>query len=319
MIYSRLLMRVAASVVNARRERLAHRISTEGYLPLADLCKDLGVSLATARRDLAHLQSKGRIARIRGGALPRERTGEVHDRPARPVRAETDSIATLFESGGATALKKEICEMGRRCWIRGFIEGSSGNFSARLGDYFLSTPTGVSKGFMRPEMICLVDGDGRQVAAHGNWQRTEEIHSHLAIYHSVPMAASVAHAHPVHATAFSVSGIEPPRGLLPEVELFASPIVRADYRMPGSADLSIIIGKLAPGHQSILLRNHGLICWGATIEDAYFKLEISEAYCRTVAVAAQLPGRQTAIPADEMKSLLDLKRRLGIPDARLNT
>lgn len=305
-------MRVSQKVIEARYRRLIGMVDASGYVALADLCRDLGISEVTARRDLARLEEAGRLIRVPGGAVPAESGAK-----AVAGKAVSEAIATLFESEGAQALKAAICEMGRRCWARGFTEGNGGNFSARLGDHFLCTPTGVGKGFMTPDMICLVDSGGRQIAGHGAWQCTSEIFAHLAIYRVVPTAASVAHAHPVHATAFAISGIEPPRGLLPEVEIFVGPIVRADYRMPGSSELGAIIEKLAPGHQSILLRNHGLICWGATVEDAYFKLEITESYCRTLAVAAQLPGRQTTIPPDELAKLLELKKRLGIPDARL--
>ena len=312
-------MKVAASIVNARREKAANRIATQGFLPLADLCEELGVSLATARRDLACLQSEGRIARVHGGAMPIGGKPEVAPQVRRKVHSSSSSIASLFESSGAEALKEAICEMGRRSWMRGFTEGNGGNLSVRLGDHFLCTPTGVSKGFMKPEMICLVDSEGRQVASNSIWQRTSEILTHLAIYHAEPMATAVVHAHPVHATAFAISGIEPPRGLLPEIEMFVGPIVRADYRMPGSPELGEIIARLAPGHQSILLRNHGLICWGTNIEDAYFKLEITESYCQTLTIAAQLPGRLTTIPQEELKSLLDLKRKMGLPDARFTS
>lgn len=310
-------MKVSAEVVDARRERLANKIATEGFIPLADICRDLGISPATGRRDLANLHSKGRIARIRGGALPRAAGAGSVRSSARSLRVSDPSIVRLFESRGAMGLKESICEIGRRFWTRGFIEGNGGNLSVRLGDFFLCTPSGVSKGFMTPEMICLVDAEGRQVASHAHWRPTSEILTHLAIYGATPLAAGVAHAHPVHATAFALSGIEPPRGLLPEVELFAGPIVRADYRMPGSPELSAIVASLAPGHQSILLRNHGLICWGTTIEDAGFKIEITDSYCHMLAVAAQLPGRQTSIPPDDLAALLEMKRRLGIPDARL--
>jgi L-fuculose-phosphate aldolase len=81
--------------------------------------------------------------------------------------------------------------------------------------------------------------------------------------------------------------------------------------------MSEILGKLAPQHQSILMGNHGVICWGVSVEDAYFKMEITDSYCRTLWVAAQLPTKRTVIPPDEVKKLLDLKQKLGLPDDRL--
>lgn len=230
--------------------------------------------------------------------------------------AKADALA-LFNSAEAKKLKEEICEMGRRCWIRDYNDGNGGNLSARLGDYFLCTPTGVSKGFLKPDMICLVDLDGNQLAGNAKWKRTSEILSHLGIYKTVPAAAAVAHAHPIHATAFAMAGIEPPQCLIPEVEVFVGTIPVAEYKTPGSPEMSVLLGKLAPLHQAILMGNHGVITWGTSVEDAYFKMEITDSYCRTLWVASQLPSKRTVIPPDEVRKLLDMKQKMGLPDDRL--
>ena len=235
-------------------------------------------------------------------------------KPAAPI-AKTEILA-LFNSPLAKKLKDDLCEIGSRCWKRDYNDGNGGNISARLGNYFLCTPTGVSKGFMKPDMICLVDIEGNQLAGNGAWKRTSEILSHLGIYKTVPTAASVVHAHPIHATAFAMAGIEPPRCLIPEVEVFVGTIPVAEYKTPGSPQMSEILGRLAPDHQAILMGNHGVICWGVSVEDAYFKMEITDSYCRTLWVASQLPTKRTVIPKDEVKILLDLKKKLGLPDER---
>lgn len=242
--------------------------------------------------------------------------GEAGPVPAPAPAAAKADAAVLFNSAEAKRLKEEICEMGRRCWLRDYNDGNGGNISARLGEYFLCTPTGISKGFMKPEQICLVDADGNQVAGNGKWKRTSEIMSHLGIYRTVPAAAAVVHAHPIHATAFAMAGIEPPRCLIPEVEVFVGTIPLAEYKTPGSPQMSELLGKLAPQHQAILMGNHGVICWGTSVEDAYFKMEITDSYCRTIWVAAQLPTKRTIIPPDEVKKLIDMKKGLGLPDER---
>lgn len=232
-----------------------------------------------------------------------------------PAMSKGDVLA-LFNSPLAKKLKDDIVEIGSRCWKRDYNDGNGGNISARLGNYFLCTPTGVSKGFMKPDMICLVDIEGTQLAGNAPWKRTSEILSHLGIYKTVPTAASVVHAHPIHATAFAMAGLEPPQCLIPEVEVFVGTIPIAEYKTPGSPQMSKILGELAPHHQSILMGNHGVICWGTSVEDAYFKMEITDSYCRTLWVAAQLPSKRTVIPKDEVKILLDLKKKLGLPDER---
>lgn len=313
-------MKVAASVVASRRDRLAETIAAEGFAPLATLCRKLGVSMATARRDLAHLHKQGSISRVRGGAMQRRRGagGDAQAGFPAAVRAEDDTIRALFNSHDAGALKEALCEAGRRCWRRGLVDGASGHFSARFGEHVLCTPAGVGRGAMRPEMICLVDSTGRQVASHGNWRRSPEVLADLAIYRASPLAAAVAHAHPPHATAYAACEVGPPPGLLAEFEVLAGPLARVDYRMPGSPELASLVGEAATRHSSILMRNHGVICWGASVDDACLKLETTEAYCHTAAIAAHLPGRLSPIPPAELAALLEAKRRLGIPDPRLS-
>jgi L-fuculose-phosphate aldolase len=62
-------------------------------------------------------------------------------------------------------LKEQICETGRRVYHRGFAAANDGNISVRLNDReILCTPTMVSKGFMKPEDLCKVDYEGKQLA-----------------------------------------------------------------------------------------------------------------------------------------------------------
>lgn len=220
----------------------------------------------------------------------------------------------LFNSPEAQSLKQQICDIGRRIWMREYCDGNGGNISCRLGpDRFLVTPTGVSKGFMTPEMISLVDGKGNQLC--GTWKRSSEFMTHLAIYDNAPEAFSVCHAHPCHAGAFAIKELQPPARLIPELEVFVGTVAVATYETPGSPEIAASIAPLAPKHQSIIMGCHGVICWGKSVEDAYFKMEITDAYCRTVILAQALPGR-AAIPAEKLPELLEIKKKMGLPDDR---
>ncbi len=62
-------MKVPLHIVKARRERLALMLRQQQYLPLAEVCARLGISEATARRDLVALEQDHAITRTRGGAI----------------------------------------------------------------------------------------------------------------------------------------------------------------------------------------------------------------------------------------------------------
>src|SRR5688500_20049397 len=82
-------------------------------------------------------------------------------------------------------LKEQMCEIGRRIWLKGCCAGNEGNHSYRIGENkVLCTPTGISKGFLRPDDICTVDLEGKQLS--GKRKRTSEILIHLPIYKARP-------------------------------------------------------------------------------------------------------------------------------------
>jgi len=83
-----------------------------------------------------------------------------------------------------TRLKLQICEVGRRLWHRAYVDGNGGNIAVRVGEGLaLCTPTLVSKGFMKPEDLCLVDLEGKQLV--GAKKRTSENSDALA-NHEIP-------------------------------------------------------------------------------------------------------------------------------------
>lgn len=107
-------MRVALHIVNDRRERLRSLIRQDGFIPVAEICRQLNVSEATARRDLASVAETGDIGRTRGGALAdynmrfaslSERTQRARAaklRIAHTAAALVPSHSTLFLDAGTT-------------------------------------------------------------------------------------------------------------------------------------------------------------------------------------------------------------------------
>ena len=105
----------------------------------------------------------------------------------------------------------------------------------------------VSKGFMKPEDICKVDYDGKQLA--GTRKRTSEVLLHLAVYKHRPDVNAVVHCHPPHATAFAVAHEPIPKCVLPEVEVFLGEVPIAKYETPGDQKFADTIVPLRQGLQ----------------------------------------------------------------------
>lgn len=226
-----------------------------------------------------------------------------------------EAIEAFFNSPELSVLKERICDMGRRIWEKNYCDGNGGNITIRVGDNLvLCTPTLISKGFIEMDDVCMVDLDGNQVA--GTRKRTSEVNTHLAIMKATPDAKSCVHAHPIHATAFAIAGVKPPTCLIPEPEVFLGEIALAHYETPGTPENAKAVGALAPNHQSIIMQNHGVICWGKDVEDAYWKMENTEAYCNTVYIASQLGHGLNTYGGNKLQELIAIRRSLGMPDQR---
>jgi len=238
--------------------------------------------------------------------------------PARTLssRSPKAELESLFHSAYCLDVKEQICEIGRRLWQREYVDGNGGNIAVRVGeDLAVCTPTLVSKGFMKPADLCLVDFQGNQLA--GAKPRTSEILMHLQIMAKLPQAKATVHCHPPYATGFAVVGIEPPSCLIPEYEVFAS-VALAPYRTPGTPEMGKLVADLVEHHNVVLMANHGVVSWSPnSVEEAYFKMEIVEAYCRTVLVTAQLGKPPNTFTPEQMRDLLKIKASLNIPDPRI--
>jgi L-fuculose-phosphate aldolase len=237
--------------------------------------------------------------------------------PAKTLTSKSSKaeLEAFFNSPYAHSLKEQLCDIGRRLWGRAYVDGNGGNIAIRVGeDIALCTPTLVSKGFMKPEDMCLVDFEGNQLA--GVKKRTSEILMHLQIMKRQPKAVATCHCHPPYSTGFAVAGLVPPTCMIPEYEVFASVAV-APYRTPGTPEMGQLVADLVDKHNTILMANHGVVSWSHNnVEDAYFKMEILEAYCRTVLVTAQLGKPPQTMTPTQLQDLLKIKQSLGIPDPR---
>lgn len=209
-------------------------------------------------------------------------------------------------------LRKDIIEVGRRIWQRGYVAANDGNISARLGpDLFLTTPTGVSKGFMTPEMIVKVNGRGERLT--GDSKPSSELKLHLAVYRDRPDVQAVVHAHPPVSTAFAVAGIPLSKCTLPEVIISLGRIPLAEYGTPSTEELPASIGNVLRDHNAFLLENHGVLVLGPDVYSAYHRLETVEHFA-AISLAARQLGRERELPANRVSQLMEVREKLGIKD-----
>ena len=210
------------------------------------------------------------------------------------------------------ALRRDIVEIGRRLWMRGFVASNDGNISVRTGaDRLLMTPASVSKGFMTPEMMVVTDLDGKVVEAAPGRKPSSEALMHLVAYRERPDVNAVVHAHPPLSTGFAVAGIPLDRAVLAEVVTTLGSIPIAEYGTPSTREMADTVRPLIKAHDGVLLANHGALTLGRELFQAYYKMETIEHFAQISLVARQL-GREHLLSREEVGRLQGLRGTYGI-------
>ncbi|KFG04962.1 MULTISPECIES: class II aldolase/adducin family protein [Streptomyces] len=195
----------------------------------------------------------------------------------------------------------ELVATARRTVADGLVVGTSGNVSVRVGDTLLVTPTGVPYDRLTPDDVTGVDLTGRQVL--GTLRPTSELPMHLAIHTTAGARAdttagaradttagarAVVHTHAVHATAVSTLVDE-----LPLIHYMSAalggPVRVAPYATYGTPELAENMLRALRGRTACLLRNHGTIAYGDSLDEAYDRTTQLEWMCQVWLKASSVP------------------------------
>ena len=206
--------------------------------------------------------------------------------------------------------KRDIIEAGRRVFMQGYVASNDGNISCRLDDErILTTPTGMSKGFLEISDLVVVDYEGKKIS--GTRNPSSEIGMHIFLYRERPDVNAVVHAHPPTATGFAVAGIPLTECVLPEVIITLGAIPIADYGTPGGPNISEPIRKWVKDYDAYLLENHGATTIGVDVMNAYYKMETMEHFAKILFVARQLGGANL-LNEQQVADLIKIRDRMGL-------
>lgn len=207
-------------------------------------------------------------------------------------------------------VKKEIIEIGKRIYKKGFIAANDGNISARIDEKkIIITPTGISKGFMKPEDLIIVDYNGKVIS--GNRNPSSEINMHLHFYKEREDIHSVCHAHPPYATGFATAGVPLDKCILPEVVVTLGSVPLVEYRTPGTEEFIKPLIPLMKEFDAFLLANHGVVTVGKDVEGAYYKMETVEHFAQ-ITFIAELLGGARKLNDEEVIKLINLREKFGV-------
>lgn len=213
-------------------------------------------------------------------------------------------------------LRREVCEICRRCYERGWLSATDGNVSVKIGrDRLLATPSGLHKGFLKPNDLIIVDMTGKRVT--GPHRPTTELAMHIACYQERPDVNAVVHMHPTYCIAFSVAGETLAQCLLPEIVFTFGIIPTAPYSAPTTNEVPAAIKKYIHDFDAMILDRHGSLTVGSDLMDAYNKLERMEHVAQITHAARQL-GEVKPLTRQQIEQLQEIGDGLGLQRRKID-
>lgn len=208
--------------------------------------------------------------------------------------------------------KSEIIDIGKRMYDREYVAANDGNISCKIDDdIIITTPTGVSKGFMTTDMLVEMTLDGK-VKNRGDYKPSSEVKMHLRVYKENPDVMAVVHAHPKVATSFSIAGIALDQPIMTESILTLGSVYVAKYATPGTEEVPDSIAPYCKDYNAVLLSNHGALTWGSSLMEAYFRMESLEHYACVLLNTSRILKQQNELSCSQISKLIEIREKMGI-------
>jgi L-fuculose-phosphate aldolase len=201
------------------------------------------------------------------------------------------------------AEKKIVLEAAQRMSEKGFVVGTAGNVSMRVKtpagrELMLITPTSRYYDTISVDDIVVVDLEGERV--EGELTPSVETMLHIGVYKTRKKVNAVIHCHPIFSSAIAVAGLEIPPIVDDQVTYLGGGIKVAEYALSGSEDMAKnALAALGP-RNAVLLANHGALCAGKDMRDAFTNCEMLEKTARIYICVLSI-GKLTALPAEALE------------------
>lgn len=190
--------------------------------------------------------------------------------------------------------RDQLVAIMNRIYHNGMTTLSGGNLSIKddNGDIWI-TPSGIDKGKLTPKDIMCVRANGDVIGPH---RPSIEFPFHRKIYELRPDFQAIVHAHPPALVSFSIVRQVPDTRIIPQANRICGPVGYAPYALPGSEKLGEnIANTFAEGYNIIILENHGMAAGGASLLDAFHRLETLD-FCARTLIRAKALGDVKTLP-----------------------
>ena len=189
-------------------------------------------------------------------------------------------------------IKQQIIDGGKRLLKEGLVSGTWGNISIRVDDTFmLVTPSGRPYEELTEKDIVLVNYHTSEY--EGDSKPSSEKELHCEIYRTRENINAVIHTHQMNASTVAAARREVPPVLDDQAQILGPSVRVADYALPSTKKLARKTVKALQGRMAALMANHGAVCIGRDLEEAFVACQVLEKACKTFIEAEFLGGAKS--------------------------
>lgn len=204
---------------------------------------------------------------------------------------------------GTDALIEQVIKAGRILAHEGQADWIWGHVTARRPDnpqHILMKPANIGLDEITPDNIITVNIEGEKIG--GPLPRHIEVFIHTEILRARPEINAVVHTHAPHAIVFSSLG-KPMMPVGHNGSLFCDrlPIFSETSDLIMTKPLGMSVAQAMGDSNALLLRNHGIVTAGRTVEEAVFFAVHLELACKTQLMAEACGGAKLVTDADEAR------------------
>jgi len=163
--------------------------------------------------------------------------------------------------------------LGMKLVETGLVIGTWGNVSARVGGHMVITPSGADYATLTDDDLSLVD---LKTGKYEGPKPSSERGLHQAVYVERSEVQAIVHVHSPHASTLAAAHRELPP-ILDDLAQLIGPGVRvADYALPSTQKIVRTTMKALKGRMAALMANHGAICLGRSLDEAFLCCQVLE-------------------------------------------
>ncbi|MBR3151792.1 MAG: class II aldolase/adducin family protein [Erysipelotrichaceae bacterium] len=201
--------------------------------------------------------------------------------------------------------RKEVLETARRMEKHGLVRMSGGNVSLRVGEVVLVTPSALPYDTLDPEDIVIVDMQGNTV--EGKWRPTSDLKAILYILEHMPEMNAVIHTHQPKAVALSLVCDRLPVISTTMVDEVKGEVPVAPFTISSDEGMGVETVEYAEKALCVILKNHGIMAYGKSLEQALCAAVYLEESC-VVYLDALSTGKEIAVLSREQAEAEDAPR-----------